>query len=172
MEMFKALDAFPKITIAQVEGAAFAGGCGLVSLCDFSYATPESSFAYTEVKIGFIPAIVSVFLSAKIGENRAKKMLLTGDIFSAKQALDMQLISDIADKETISNMVNDLANKLAKTVSADSIQMTKQLLSDIKGKTLNEQLNMAAVANAKARSTEDCKKGINAFLNKEKLSWN
>jgi methylglutaconyl-CoA hydratase len=84
----------------------------------------------------------------------------------------MQLISDIADKETISNVVNDLANKLAKTVSADSIQMTKQLLSDIKGKSLNEQLNMAAVANAKARSTEDCKKGINAFLNKEKLSWN
>lgn len=172
MEMFKALDAFPKITIAQVEGAAFAGGCGLVSLCDFSYATPESSFAYTEVKIGFIPAIVSVFLSAKIGENRAKKMLLTGDIFTAEQALNMQLITAIADKETISTVVNELASKLVKTVSADSIQITKQLLSDIKGKTLNEQLNMAAEANAKARSSNDCKKGINAFLNKEKLSWN
>lgn len=172
MEMFKALDAFPKITIAQVEGAAFAGGCGLVSLCDFSYATPDASFAYTEVKIGFIPAIVSVFLSTKIGENNAKKMLLTGNIFTAQQALNLQLISNIANKETIETEVSALANQLVKTVSADSIQITKQLLSDIKGKSLNEQLTMAAVANAKARSSNDCKKGINAFLNKEKLNWN
>jgi methylglutaconyl-CoA hydratase len=171
MTMFKALYEFPKITIAQVEGPALAGGCGLAGLCDFVYATPNASFGYTEVKIGFIPAIVSVFLAPKIGENAAKAMLLTGKIFNASEAKEMQIVNEVCEPEVINEVVAKFANSLVKGVSSQSIELTKKLLLDIKGKSLDEQLTMAAAANAAARATEDCKAGINAFLNKEKIIW-
>ena len=171
MQMFKALYEFPKVTIAQVEGPAFAGGCGLAGLCDFCFASPDAQFAYTEVKIGFIPAIVSVFLSPKIGENPAKQMLLTGDVYTALEAKEMRLVNKIVDSDLIDKEVLDFAIKLVKTVSSESIALTKTLLNNIKGHSLNEQLQMAAEANANARASNDCKKGISAFLNKEKLTW-
>jgi len=171
MQMFKALYEFPKVTIAQVEGPAFAGGCGLSGLCDFCIASPEAQFAYTEVKIGFIPAIVSVFLSPKIGENLAKQMLLTGDVYTALEAKEMRLVNKIVESSSIDKEVLEFALKLVKTVSSESIALTKTLLNNIKGHALDEQLQMAAEANAQARASNDCKKGISAFLNKEKLSW-
>ena len=171
MNMFRALYEFPKVTIAQVEGAAFAGGCGLAGLCDFCFASPAAKFAYTEVKIGFIPAIVSVFLSPKIGENAAKRMLLTGDVFSASEALEMRLITEIADADQIASVVQAFAEKICTGVSAQSLACTKQLLLSIKGLALEDQLVIAAEENARTRGSEDCKKGIAAFLNKEKLSW-
>ncbi len=171
MQMFSALYHFPKITIAQVEGPALAGGCGLAGLCDFCYATPQSTFGYTEVKIGFIPAIVSVFLTRKIGENFAKQLLLTGDIISSEAALKMSMITGVVDAEQIHQNVKGIAEKLSKTISAESIKLTKQLLSEFPGKSITEQLSLAARFNADARASADCKKGINAFLQKEKLSW-
>jgi len=171
MSMFRALYHFPKLTIAQVEGAALAGGSGLAGLCDFCFATPESKFGYTEVKIGFIPAIVSVFLGPKIGENLAKKMLLTGDIFMAEEALKMNLITEIIDGSVIQDYVMNFASRLVTSVSEESVKLTKNLLNNIKGKSLDEQLEIAARANAEARGTEDCKKGIRSFLNKEKITW-
>lgn len=171
MQMFKALYEFPKVTISQVEGPAFAGGCGLAGLCDFCFASPEAQFAYTEVKIGFIPAIVSVFLSPKIGENLAKQMLLTGDVYTALEAKEMRLVNKIVDSSSINEQVLEFALKLVRTVSSESISMTKSLLNNIKGYSLDEQLEMAAKANAQARASKDCKRGISAFLNKEKLTW-
>lgn len=171
MAMFSALYHFPKLTIAKVEGPAFAGGCGLAGLCDFVFATPQAKFAYTEVKIGFIPAIVSVFLSSKIGENAARRMLLTGDIIDAGAALQMGLVSELHNSDMIHQAVQDFASRLCTTVSSGSVALTKQLLTMLPGLTLEEQLVLASEYNAKARDTADCKKGISSFLNKEKLSW-
>lgn len=171
MQMFKALYEFPKVTIAQVEGPAFAGGCGLAGLCDFCFASPDAQFAYTEVKIGFIPAIVSVFLSPKIGENLAKQMLLTGDVYTALEAKEMRLVNKIIDSSLMDEQVLEFALKLVRSVSSESIALTKTLLNNIKGHSLDDQLEMAAAANAQARASNDCKKGISAFLNKEKLTW-
>lgn len=171
MHMFKALYEFPKITISQVEGPALAGGCGLASLCDFCFATTNAKFGYTEVKIGFIPAIVSVFLGPKIGDNLARTMLLTGKLYSAEESLKMNLINEICEADQIAGVVKEFASKLILSVSEDSVRLTKELLKEIKGNTLDDQLNMAAEANAKARATDDCKKGISAFLNKEKIVW-
>jgi methylglutaconyl-CoA hydratase len=162
---------FPKITIAQVEGPALAGGCGLAGLCDFCFATPNSQFGYTEVKIGFIPAIVSVFLTRKIGENLAKQLLLTGNIISAEEAFQMHLITKVIDANTIAEEVQSFSQKILKSVSGESIALTKELMASFPGNSINEQLEMAATFNAKARATADCKKGISAFLNKEKLTW-
>lgn len=171
MTMYSKLYHFPKIIIAQVEGAALAGGCGLAGLCDFCYATPNAQFGYTEVRIGFIPAIVSVFLTRKIGENLAKQLLLTGNIISAERALKINLISEIIANDSIDTEVMRIAEKLSTTVSSQSIKLTKDLLTQFPGHIIHHQLEIAAIANANARATEDCIKGIATFLNKEKISW-
>lgn len=88
-EMFLRIYNFPKPTIASVNGAAIAGGCGLASVCDLVVADENSKFGYSEVKIGFLPAIVSLFLIKRVGEGTAKQLLLTGDIINGKRAYDI-----------------------------------------------------------------------------------
>jgi len=95
VRMFRMLYEFPKITIAAVNGAAIAGGTGLALLCDFTLAVPEAKFGYTEVRIGFVPAIVSAFLLRQVGEKQARDLLLTGRIIGADEAARMGLVSEI-----------------------------------------------------------------------------
>jgi len=171
MELYKMIHLSPKIVISQVEGAALAGGCGLASICDFCFATPISKFAYTEVKIGFVPAIVMVFLIRKIGENNARSMMLTGDIIDANKALHFGLINVIVDADIIENEVFDFAKKLCKQTSSQSVALTKKMIAEVQNLSVDEALTYAANMNMIARKSDDCKKGISAFLNKEKLTW-
>jgi methylglutaconyl-CoA hydratase len=154
-----------------VEGAAFAGGCGLATICDFCFANVDAKFAYTEVKIGFIPAIVMVFLLRMVGEKIARKILLTGEVFNAEKALEFGIITGINKPETIAEEVHQFAVKLCNTTSAQSIATTKEMLAKVPELTLLEAIDYATNMNAHARASDDCKKGISAFLNKEKLSW-
>lgn len=170
-ELFLKIYRLPKVVIAQVQGHALAGGCGLATVCDFTFAVPEAKFGYTEVKIGFIPAIVMVFLLRKVGEQKAKQLLLTGDLIKAQAAFDMGLISKVVAKENLEEEVRTLAQALIKNNSGQSMALTKQMIGDVQSLTLDEALDHAAQMNAKARASADCKKGIAAFLNKEELSW-
>ena len=170
-ELFLKIYTLPKIVIAQVHGHALAGGCGLATVCDFSYAVPEAKFGYTEVKIGFIPALVAVFLLRKIGEARSKELLLGGELISAEHAVQMGLINKVVPSEKLESEVMALAKKLADGNSGQSMKLTKELIAKVQSLPLNEALGFAAEMNAHARSTEDCKRGIAAFLNKEKLTW-
>lgn len=170
-KLFETIYNFPKVVIAQVEGAALAGGCGLANVCDFCYATPESKFGFTEVKIGFIPAIVSVFLLRKIGEAKAKELLLSGNIINANEAFNFGLINQIVDKENIEEFVKNKCNQLILQASSQSLSLTKHLISTVQHLSIEDALEYAANQNAKARATEDCKKGIASFLNKEKINW-
>jgi methylglutaconyl-CoA hydratase len=170
-ELFLKIYTHPKMVIAQVQGHALAGGCGLATVCDFSYAVPQAKFGYTEVKIGFIPAIVTVFLLRKIGEARSKELLLGGELLTAEQAVQIGLINKMVPAEKLEQEVWSLAQKLVEGNSAQSMKLTKQMIAEVQSKPLEEALNYAAEMNARARGTEDCKRGIAAFLNKEKLSW-
>ncbi|MEO5911111.1 MAG: enoyl-CoA hydratase-related protein [Pelobium sp.] len=170
-KLFNLIYQQPKIVIAQVEGHAIAGGCGLASICDFVFSTPEAKFGYSEVKIGFIPAIVAVFLIRKIGEGKAKELLFSGDLIDAERAREIGLINYISESDKIETDVNDYAEKLCKTTSAQSIALTKQLINNVQDLELEEALDFAAEMNAHARSTNDCKKGIGAFLGKIKIQW-
>jgi methylglutaconyl-CoA hydratase len=169
--LFRLIYTHPKLIIARVEGSALAGGCGLATVCDLCYAIPKAKFGYTEVKIGFIPAIVSYFLIRKIGEAKSKELLLTGKIISGDEAAGMGLITGVIASNEIKESVMKLAEKLATETSSSSIALTKKLLSGIQHLSLDDALQLAAESNAHARATADCKKGVNAFLNKEKLSW-
>jgi methylglutaconyl-CoA hydratase len=171
MLLFKQIYECPKIIISLVQGAAFAGGCGLATVTDFCFASNTARFAYTEVKIGFIPAIVMVFLLRKIGETQAKKLLLTGNVITGETALQIGLISHLYDETIIEEEVHAFALKLCKQNSAQSMQLTKQMIAQVQSMPLDEALHYAAAQNAKARASNDCKKGIHAFLNKEKLTW-
>lgn len=170
-KLFEQIYGQPKIVIAQVQGHAIAGGCGLASVCDFIFSTPAAKFGYTEVKIGFIPAIVSLFLIRRIGEGKAKELLFSGDLIDADYAKKIGLVNYLYSDENIEAEVFAYAEKLCKTTSAQSIALTKQLLNNVQDLPLTEALEFAAEMNAHARSTNDCKNGINAFLNKKKIEW-
>lgn len=170
-ELFKMMYDHPKVIIAQVEGAAVAGGCGLITVCDFVYAVPEAKFGYTEVKIGFIPAIVMFFLLRKIGETKAREMLLTGKLIQAREAAGMGIVSRIVEKDKIAGQVKEFAGKLCRETSGDSVRMAREQIARVQSLDVDEALELAAEYNARARETSDCKKGIAAFLNKEKIQW-
>jgi len=170
-ELFLKIYTHPKVVIAQVQGHALAGGCGLATVCDFTYAVPQAKFGYTEVKIGFIPAIVTVFLLRKIGEAKSKELLLGGELISAEQAAQMGLINKVVSVEKLEQEVLEAARKLVEGNSAQSMKLTKQMIAHVQSEPLEEALNYAAEMNARARATGDCKRGIAAFLNKEKLDW-
>ena len=170
-ELFLTIYRSPKLVIAQVEGHAIAGGCGLASVCDVIFSVPQAKFGYTEVKIGFIPALVSCFLIRKLGEGRAKELLLSGELIDAKTASIYGLINFIASKEEIESAVHTYAKKIVEGTSSNSITVTKQLLTTVQDLNLDESLNLAIGLNVQTRSSADCKKGITAFLNKNKLEW-
>src|ERR1700728_1056740 len=168
--LFRSLYDFPKPTIAAVNGAAIAGGCGLATLCDFTLAVPEAKFGYTEVRIGFVPAIVSTFLLRQVGEKQARDLLLTGRIIGAEEAARMGLVNEIVAPESLLARAQELAAILMANSSA-SLRATKQLLTDHARAELDSQIDSAVRENAAIRSTADFREGITAFLEKRKPVW-
>jgi len=168
--LFRSLYDFSKPTIAAVNGAAIAGGTGLATMCDFTLAVPEAKFGYTEVRIGFVPAIVSSFLLANIGEKRARDLLLTGRIFGAEEAHRLGLVNEIVSPEQLMARAQELAGQLLENSGA-SMQATKRLISGYTRERLDRQMGQAVRANAGIRQTADFKEAITAFLEKRKPKW-
>lgn len=169
--LFETIRTLPKVVIAQVEGHAIAGGCGLATICDIIFAVPEAKFGYTEVKLGFVPAIVSCYLIQKVGETLAKKLLLSGDLFTAEEALKYNLITDVTKSDEINQIVREFALNLTNNASGNSLALTKQLINQTTNTWLDSCLDNAIKVNAKTRESEDFKKGISSFLAKEKINW-
>ena len=170
VRLFRTLYEFPKVTIAAVNGAAIAGGTGLALLCDFTLAVPEAKFGYTEVRIGFVPAIVSTFLLRQVGEKQARDLLLTGRIFGAEEAFRMGLIGEIVAPENLMARARELA-KLLMEISPASLRATKKLLSDHGRAELDAQIDAAVRENAAIRTTADFREGVTSFIEKRKPIW-
>ena len=169
--LFHQIYTHPKVVIAKIQGHAIAGGCGLATICDFSFAANEALFGYTEVRIGFIPAIVKVFLLRKIGEGKAKELLLSGELITAQVAQQIGLINEAVTLDTLNEKVTSFAQLLVQKNSGQSMTYTKQMIAAVQAMRLEEGLQYAAEMNAKARASEDCQRGIASFLNKEKPLW-
>jgi len=170
-KLFEKIYLMSKVTIAQVEGHAIAGGCGLTIVCDFVFAVPEADFGYTEVKIGFVPALVTYFLIRKIGEGKSRELLLTGELINANSARYSGLVNYVVKPAEIEEKVHQFARNIVERSSVNSIKLTKDLIAKLPQLTLDKALKLASETNAQARSSDDCKKGIAAFLNKEKIRW-
>jgi len=169
-KLFRSLYDFPKPTIAAVNGAAIAGGCGLATLCDFTLAVPDAKFGYTEVRIGFISAIVSTFLLRQVGEKHARDLLLTGRIITAEEAHRLGMVNEVVATEQLLPRAREIADQLLENSPA-SLVATKRLLTELRGVELQAQLQAAIKANAAIRSTEDFREGISSFLEKRKPQW-
>ena len=162
---------FPKPTIAAVNGAAIAGGTGLATVCDFTYASQDAVFGYPEVKIGFVPAIVSSFLLRQVGEKQARDLLLSGRTFDAKEALQLGLITRIiVHPQVLLREAFNMGLCLLKN-SPESLRWTKGLLSEHIREVLDTELESAAVWNARAKENDDFREGIRAFLEKRPPQW-
>lgn len=170
-ELFEIIYHHKKVIIAKLTGHAIAGGAGLATVCDLVYAVPDCKLGYTEVRIGFIPAIVAVFLLRKVGESAAKELLLSGHLISADEALKMSMINGVIEGKDIHEIVKLKAEELCSRCSGSSLSSTKALINMVQDHSIDEALSKAAAMNAHSRATEDCQAGISAFLNKEKKVW-
>jgi len=170
VRLFRSLYEFPKATIAAVNGAAIAGGTGLALLCDFTLAVPDAKFGYTEVRIGFVPAIVSTFLLRQVGEKHARDLLLTGKIIAAEEAARMGLVNEVVAPEKLMQRARELAALLMEN-SPLSLRMTKRLLNEHARADLDVHIDAAVRENAAIRSTADFREGITSFLEKRKPRW-
>lgn len=167
-DMFQSIVQCPKPVIAMVHGPAIAGGCGLATVCDFVIAGREKAvFGYSEVRIGFIPAIVLVYLVRKIGDTQARRLLLSAESISSEEALRLGMVTAVVNDEDLEDQVTMLAEKLVKN-SSSAMGLTKHMLNAVHGMSLDAGLQYATVMNALARQTDDCKRGIATFLNATK----
>lgn len=169
-KLFYRLYGFPKPVITAVNGAAIAGGCGIATLADFTLAVPEAKFGYPEVGIGFIPAVVSVFLRRQVGDKRTRELLLSGRIFDAAEAFRLGLVTEIVPSEMLMTRAREIAASLV-AASPTALARTKKLLIDYEKVSIRADLENAIEANAEIRSTSDFREGISAFLEKRQPRW-
>ena len=169
--LFSTIYEYPKVVIAQVQGHAIAGGCGLMTVCDFAFTVPEALFGYTEVRIGFIPALVSVFLHEKIGGGATQELLMRGALIDAEKAKGYGLLTEVVSPEELDIRVTMLAEELIEKNSTHSMSKTKALLRQLHKTQRDQNLDAAAKMNAEGRAHPDCIHGISSFLEKKKPQW-
>ncbi len=169
-KLFYRIHSFPKPVIAAVNGAAIAGGCGIATLADFTLAVPEAKFGYPEVKLGFMPALVAIFLRRQIGEKHARDLLLTGRIIDATEAYRIGLITEIVPAEQLMDRAHVLAATLA-AASPTAVARTKKFLLGFDDGAIRSELEAAIDANATIRATPDFQEGVAAFLEKRAPKW-
>jgi methylglutaconyl-CoA hydratase len=168
--MFRRIWRFPKPLIAAVNGPALAGGCGIAMLCDFTIASADAKFGYTEVRIGFIPALVSLFVRRQIGDKAARDLLLTGRIVEPAEAKAMGVITEIVAADRLLARAREVAETLL-AASPTSLARTKKLLRDSSAAEVDADIERAIAENASIRATPDFREGLAAFLEKRKPVW-
>lgn len=170
--LFRTIYELRKPVLALVNGPALAGGCGLASVCDIVLASREkATFGYTEVRIGFIPAVVMIFLLKRVGEGKARELILRGNVIDADEAARIGLVNAVVPESDLEASAQALIAELIEQNSLLSMGLSKEMLAKLHGLNLQDSLDFAANMNAAARMTPECKQGIASFLNKEKTRW-
>ena len=162
--LFEAVLRQPALTVAAVQGACVAGGCGLATAHDFVVAAEDSRFLYSEVRIGFVAALVATFLPLRLKGRDLREALLNPKLIQAGRALEIGLVNRVVPASELGSRARKLAVEVLERASSESIARTKKLLLDAMGLELGEALELAARVNAEARGTDDCKHGIATFL--------
>jgi methylglutaconyl-CoA hydratase len=168
--MFRAVWDCDVPTVAVVHRAAIAGGAGLAMLCDFTLAGTEALFGFTEARIGFVPALVGVYLGVLIGNKAARGLLLSAKPFSAQEAFRLGIVNEVFDQANLHDQAAALTALLLQN-SPESLRATKQLLRAQLAPALDRALELAMQANAASRETAGFREGITAFVEKRKPKW-
>ena len=160
------------LTVAMVHGSCVAGGCGLATAHDYVVAARGSRFMYSEVRIGFVAALVATFLPLRVKGRDLRELLLDPQFLGADRALEIGLVNRVVPDEQLESASVELVEGILERASSESIARTKHLLLDALGKGIDEALELAAEVNAASRATADCKHGIATFLaSKKPPSW-
>ncbi len=162
--LFTVLLKHPKLTLAAVHGAAIAGGCGLATACDLVVAEPAARFAYTEVLIGFIPALVSTFLTRRVPGHVTRRLLLDPERLDAEHACALGLVDEVVEEGQALTHAVAWATAIAHKASPAALAATKALLNQSVGRGWRESLAIAAAANAEQRRHPECRRGVRTFL--------
>ena len=169
--MLKTLNQMPQPTIARVQGAAFGGAVGLVSCCDMAVAATNASFSLSEVKIGLVPATISPYVIAAIGERWARRYFLTAERFDAQRAMQIGLVNEAVNAEQLDQQINSLIEALLVN-GPEAVMAAKQLVFDVSGKPIDQNLiDHSCEVIAAIRVSEQGQEGLNAFLEKRKPHW-
>ena len=158
----------PALTVAVVHGSCVAGGCGLATAHDYVVASDDARFLYSEVRIGFVAALVATFLPLRVKGRDLRELLLDPQFVDAAKALDIGLVNRVVPRDALETEAEDLVAGLLGRASSESIARTKGLLLDVVGMPLRDALAHAADVNAASRATADCQHGIATFLETKK----
>jgi len=162
--LFTVLLGHPKLTVAAVHGAAVAGGCGLATACDLVVAEPGARFAYTEVRIGFLAAVVSTFLTRRVPGHVARRMLLDPEKLNGERAVELGLADELAPEGKVVETAVALARSVCAKASPSALAATKALLNETVGRGWRDALEIAAEANVHQRMDPECARGVRTFL--------
>jgi methylglutaconyl-CoA hydratase len=170
-EMFSTLHNLKKPTIARVQGAAFGGAVGLVACCDIAIGTRLSKFCLSETKLGLIPATISPYIIEAIGARVARRYFMTAEVFSARRARRLGLLSEAVTYEELEQTIDDLVNQILNNGPL-AVSASKQLVFDVQGEEISEELlEKTSLRIAAARVSEEGQEGIAAFLQKRPAKW-
>jgi methylglutaconyl-CoA hydratase len=170
VRMFRRLWSYPKPLIAAVNGAALAGGCGIATLGDFTLASEGAKFGYTEVRVGFMPALISAFLQMQVGEKIARDLLLSGRVLTAAEAQALGLVTRVVPPAQLMPAAREQAATLLGS-SPGALRATKRLLVHGAQTELIRRLELGVEESVAIRSTADFREGLAAFLEKRKPKW-
>lgn len=170
--LLRTLNELSKPTVARVQGAAFGGGVGLVAACDIAIATFDSQFVLSEVKLGIIPAVISPYVIAKIGEKYSRRYFLTAERFAAAEAYRIGLVHEIVpDEEGLDSAVGEIVEALLKN-GPQAIAAAKRLIAAVAGRPVDAAVIEDTAQRITAqRASAEGKEGITAFLEKRKPNW-
>jgi len=169
--MLQTLNRMPQPTIARVQGAAFGGGIGLISCCDIAIATTSANFSLSEVKLGLVPATISPYVIAAIGERAARRYFITAETFDGHTAKRIGLINEVVDTESLDTQVKQITDALLANGPA-AIAAAKQLIFDVSGKAIDQDIIDHTCKTISAiRVSDEAQEGLNAFLEKRKPHW-
>lgn len=170
-QMYRAIDRVPKPVVARVHGAALGGGAGLVACCDVAIAAGDAFFGFTETKLGILPAVISPFVVAKIGNSHARALCLTGERFDAERAKAIGLVHEVVADDALDAAVARVVRELL-GAAPTAIAAAKRLLAEVRETPYDETLDLTARAIAAQRTSAEGQEGLRAFLEKRKAAWN
>ena len=169
--MMKMLNTMPMVTIAKVNGGAFGGALGLICCCDIAVGSEKSMFCLSEVKMGLIPATISPYVVAAIGQRAARRYFQTAEFINAQQALRIGLLSELVNSEELDMAVENLIKQLLKN-GPDAIKAAKQLISDVDQQIISDELiEETSKRIATIRTSDEGQEGLQAFLEKRAANW-
>ncbi|CAN7425024.1 enoyl-CoA hydratase-related protein [Brevundimonas sp. LjRoot202] len=170
-KMLKALHDIPALTVAVVEGAAMGGGAGIVAACDMAVAVEGTRFAFSEVKLGLIPATIAPYVVEAVGARRGRQLFLTANIFDADYAAHAGLIDMVLPEGSVEEFISMLTDSLTANAPG-AMGDAKRLVNDVAGQKIDHGLmEDTARRIAHARVSEEGQEGVRAYLDKRKPRW-